>query len=138
MKRDNKDEAKTNKRYFFIIDEINRADLSKVFGELMYGLERDKRGEKNWFKTQYQNLPTYDIDNKRYMKKDILRRVLHSRGIYIIGTMNDIDRSVESMDFALRRRFHWIEVKVEEELKQAFKIQKLMKKEKKNIDYCHL
>lgn len=51
--------------YFFIIDEINRADLSKVLGELMFGLETDKRGAANRFQTQYANLPTYDIAQQK-------------------------------------------------------------------------
>ena len=58
----NKRDGNTDKRYFFIIDEINRADLSKVFGELMFCLEGDKRGEKNAVPTQYSNLKTWFID----------------------------------------------------------------------------
>lgn len=98
-----------NRKYFFIIDEINRADLSKVFGELMYCL--DKRGE-NRIKTQYHNLKTYDENvfaDGFYIPKNVV----------IIGTMNDIDRSVESMDFALRRRFVWKEIEVKEKLLES-------------------
>ena len=58
------------KKYFFLIDEINRADLSKVFGELMFCLETDKRGKDNAVQTQYQNLPTYDVKEKKYYEKD--------------------------------------------------------------------
>lgn len=116
----NKEDADTNKniedtKYFFIIDEINRSDLSKVFGELMYCLESDKRGEENKIKTQYQNLPTYFMDEPG--KEDIFKDGFYiPENVIIIGTMNDIDRSVESMDFALRRRFLWYEVEVEKEL----------------------
>ncbi|EXR31527.1 AAA domain family protein [Acinetobacter sp. 1179249] len=92
--------------FFFIIDEINRAELSRVFGELMYCLEY--RGVKGSVKTQYANLNT--------KKTGILElgqtyQFFIPTNIYLIGTMNTIDRSVESFDFALRRRFSWQEVK---------------------------
>lgn len=115
--RNNEDNGNKGKKYFFIIDEINRADLSKVFGELMYGLETDKRGEENSFYTQYQNLKTYDIKTRADIKNDEFEGGFYiPENVYIIGTMNDIDRSVESMDFALRRRFLWKEIKVEDSL----------------------
>ncbi|MFH4238343.1 AAA family ATPase, partial [Acinetobacter baumannii] len=83
--------------FFFIIDEINRAELSRVFGELMYCLEY--RGVKGSVKTQYANLNT--------KKTGILElgqtyQFFIPTNIYLIGTMNTIDRSVESFDFALR------------------------------------
>lgn len=101
-----------NGKYFFIIDEINRADISKVLGELMFGLEKDKRGKDNKFKTQYQNLPTYDTNEKKELDDVFTEGFYIPENIIIIGTMNDIDRSVESMDFALRRRFIWLDVEV--------------------------
>lgn len=118
-------------KYFFIIDEINRADLSKVFGELMYCLEADKRGEKNRIATQYQNMQTYQrIRNSKGFyeiqkledDKDVFKEGFYiPENVYIIGTMNDIDRSVESMDFALRRRFIWEDFAVTESLlREAF------------------
>lgn len=112
----NKLDGKKENLYFFIIDEINRADLSKVFGELMYCLESDKRG--NCIQTQYQLLPTYNIKTDGDVFKN---GFFIPENVIIIGTMNDIDRSVESMDFALRRRFLWLEVKVTEPfLKSSF------------------
>lgn len=99
------------RKYFFLIDEINRADLSKVFGELMFCLESDKRGER--VQTQYQTLPTYDVNKEEDVFSD---GFFIPKNVYIIGTMNDIDRSVESMDFALRRRFVFCEIEVEETL----------------------
>ena len=119
----NKLAGNTDKRYFFIIDEINRADLSKVFGELMFCLEGDKRGETNGVPTQYSNLKTEFIDSPT---EDEFYRECFKNGFYIpenvvvLGTMNDIDRSVESMDFALRRRFVWKPVLVEDVLEDAF------------------
>ncbi|MDD6400441.1 MAG: AAA family ATPase [Lachnospiraceae bacterium] len=115
-----------DKLYFFIIDEINRADLSKVFGELMYGLESDKRGKNNRIQLQYDVLPTYNKDGKLEDEDDIFRKNEEGKSgfyipenIIIIATMNDIDRSVESMDFALRRRFVWKEIKVEDVFESA-------------------
>lgn len=105
-----------NAVYYFIIDEINRADLSKVFGELMFCLEKDKRGKNNMIQTQYQNISTYGIQDDCFKNGFYI-----PENIVIIGTMNDIDRSVESMDFALRRRFEWFEFIVDEDLlKDAF------------------
>lgn len=91
------------KDFVFIIDEINRGELSKIFGELFFAIDPGYRGDKEKVKTQYQNLITEDTDPFKegfYVPKNV----------YIIGTMNDIDRSVESMDFAIRRRFAWYEV----------------------------
>lgn len=120
----NKEKRKKENKYFFIIDEINRADLSRVFGELMYGLEEGYRGIEHSFKTQYQNLKTYEIEKDGAVKKmtfDCFENGFFiPENVYILGTMNDIDRSVEIFDFALRRRFRWIEVTVEDEIKEAF------------------
>ena len=114
-----------NGLYFFIIDEINRANLSKVFGELMYCFEKDKRGEKYALPTQYQNLPTYqktDDGSFSAIAEDVFADGFYvPENVCIIGTMNDIDRSVDSMDFALRRRFEWVEFSVNDNmLRNAF------------------
>ncbi len=85
------------KDFVFVIDEINRADLSRVFGELFFAIEPGYRG-KAAVSTQYG----YLNDDARFSVPE---------KVYIIGTMNDIDRSVESIDFALRRRFAWVEIK---------------------------
>lgn len=107
--------------YFFIIDEINRANLSKVFGELMFCLERDKRGPENKVITQYHNLPTYKKNGEKETK-DVFRDGFYiPENVVILGTMNDIDRSVDTMDFALRRRFEWVEFEVTDgTLEKAF------------------
>lgn len=91
--------------FFFIIDEVNRAELSRVFGELMYCLEY--RGVKGRIKTQYANL---NNDQTGMLQTDQGYLFFIPTNIYLIGTMNTIDRSVESFDFALRRRFCWEEV----------------------------
>ena len=132
-------ENNDNKKYFFIIDEINRADLSKVFGELMFSLEESYRGTGNSITTQYQNLPSYkyvsldendeeveiDAENvvksvAREIRPDVFKGGFYiPENVYIIGTMNDIDRSVESFDFALRRRFQWFSVDADTEMEEA-------------------
>lgn len=98
--------------YYFVIDEINRAELSKVFGELMYCFE--KRGSEHKVQTQYHNLPTYgETENGiEKLSNDIFKDGFYvPENVVIIGTMNDIDRNVETFDFALRRRFDWIPIK---------------------------
>ena len=94
------------KPFVFIIDEINRGEASKIFGELFYAIDPGYRDDTdNPVQTQYQNLiPTSDVFAKGFYVP---------RNIYILATMNDIDRSVESMDFAMRRRFTWKEIKPE-------------------------
>ena len=91
------------KKYVFIIDEINRGEISKVFGELFYSIDPGYRGKAGEISTQYANLHE-DPEEKFYVPDNV----------YIIGTMNDIDRSVDSFDFAMRRRFRFIELKADE------------------------
>ena len=90
------------KNYVFIIDEINRGDISKIFGELFFAIDPGYRGERGKVNTQYQNI----IEDGDPFKDGFFV----PENVYIIGTMNDIDRSVENMDFAMRRRFSWVEV----------------------------
>lgn len=91
--------------FVFIIDEINRGEISKIFGELFLSIEPSYRGTKGIVHTQYQNL----IENGESFEDGFYI----PENVYIIGTMNDIDRSVESMDFAMRRRFTFHEVTAE-------------------------
>ena len=92
----------------FVIDEINRGEISKIFGELFFSIDPGYRGIAGRVKTQYQNL----IEEGDAFKDGFYV----PENVYIIGTMNDIDRSVESMDFAMRRRFAWTEVTAEESM----------------------
>jgi len=94
--------------YYFIIDEINRAELSRVLGELMYCLEY--RGYKGKIKTQYASLVEKENSDCAFWFENNTNYFFIPNNVYILGTMNNIDRSVESFDFALRRRFQWIEV----------------------------
>lgn len=98
------EEVETDKNFVFIIDEINRGEISKIFGELFFSIDPGYRGEKGSISTQYANL--HKTDDKFYIPENV----------YIIGTMNDIDRSVDTFDFAMRRRFRFVEVTAESQL----------------------
>lgn len=93
------------KKYIFIIDEINRGEISKIFGELFFAIDPGYRGIAGEISTQYANLHS-DPDEKFFIPENV----------YIIGTMNDIDRSVDSFDFAMRRRFRFVELRADERL----------------------
>ncbi len=93
------------KKYIFIIDEINRGEISKIFGELFFAIDPGYRGKAGEISTQYSNLHS-DPNEKFYIPENV----------YIIGTMNDIDRSVDSFDFAMRRRFRFVKLKADERL----------------------
>ncbi len=135
------------KKYYFVADEINRAELSRVFGELLLCLEEDKRlrfkdGKLVGTKVQTQNSALWELkhsvvivnkgngdvftfDEKKsklintnnnssdndnltdYNKEQHTMYFGVPENLYFIGTMNDIDRSIDSFDMALRRRFFW-------------------------------
>ena len=84
------------KPYFFIIDEINRGNLSKIFGELLMLIENDYRGDEYKVKLAYKDEPFSVPEN-----------------LYIIGMMNTADRSLAMIDYALRRRFSFYDMKPE-------------------------
>jgi len=98
-----KSASKAKPDFVFVIDEINRGEISKIFGELFFSIDPSYRGKKGSVKTQYSNLHN-DEKEVFYVPENV----------YIIGSMNDIDRSVESFDFAMRRRFTWIEITAEQ------------------------
>jgi 5-methylcytosine-specific restriction protein B len=89
-------QADPSREYFFIIDEINRGNLSKIFGELMLLIEKDKRGEDFAVPLTYAQ----GLEN-RFSIPD---------NLFLIGTMNTADRSLAVVDYALRRRFAFIQV----------------------------
>jgi 5-methylcytosine-specific restriction endonuclease McrBC GTP-binding regulatory subunit McrB len=97
--------------YVFIIDEINRGELNKIFGEVFSCIEEGYRGDQHRIETQYKNVvsPTINIDGKD-VGNPFYKGFYVPENVCVIGTMNDIDRSVESIDFALRRRFAWINI----------------------------
>lgn len=89
----------TDKSYFFIIDEINRGNLSKIFGELLMLIESDKRSQEYAINLMYS-----DSEESRFYVPP---------NIHIIGTMNTADRSLAVVDYALRRRFAFFNLKPE-------------------------
>ena len=127
------------KNFVFIIDEINRGDLSKIFGELFYALDpgyrvtaRDLQDVKNGthnltsIRTQYANMEregnTFD-NALNISRQEDFGHFFVPENVYIIGTMNDIDRSVETMDFAFRRRFTFVEIQASERTEMLEQIQ---------------
>lgn len=85
--------------YVFIIDEINRGNLSKIFGELMMLIESDKRGKEHAIPLAYSQ----DADEKFYIPENL----------HLIGMMNTADRSLAMVDYALRRRFRFVTLQPE-------------------------
>lgn len=121
--------------FVFIIDEINRGEISKIFGELFFSIDPGYRGTDGKVRTQYANMQTEPNEFDAALKITDINNYGHffvPENVYIIGTMNDIDRSVESMDFAFRRRFAFKEIKAEETLNMLGK-EESWKDEKENI-----
>ena len=90
-----KEAEEDGRDYFLIIDEINRGNISKIFGELFMLIENDKRGEEYALELVYK-------DDKKFFVPE---------NLYIIGLMNTADRSLAMLDYALRRRFAFYDMK---------------------------
>ena len=109
---------KCENRYVFIIDEINRGEISKILGELFFSIDPGYRGRRGEIATQYASLHK-DPEEKFYIPENV----------YIIGTMNDIDRSVDNFDFAMRRRFRFLKLRANDCLDMLNEIQDESKRE---------
>lgn len=134
----NTEDKRCAPKYVFIIDEINRGELSKIFGELFFSIDPSYRGENGQVKTQYCNLW------KESDKFGGHGTFFIPKNVFIIGTMNDIDRSIESMDFAMRRRFAFKEIQASDtiemiesnsHLKEYYQ---LIEERMRNLNYCIL
>ena len=117
--------AKQNldKDYYFVVDEINRANLSSVFGETLLCIEKDYRhdgvSDNNLIKTQYSSL-IEDMIKEDEKKVELAYHLIKDengkvnayfgvpKNVFFIGMMNDVDKSIDAFDLALRRRFKWI------------------------------
>lgn len=118
----NEESSRGKKNYVFIIDEINRGEMSKIFGELFYAIdpsyrittENLKNKDFEAVRTQYANMNTEPNAFDSFLEGSEFGHFFVPDNVYIIGTMNDIDRSVDSMDFAFRRRFTFEEITAEE------------------------
>ncbi|MCH8517945.1 MAG: AAA family ATPase [Cyclobacteriaceae bacterium] len=106
------------KDFYFLVDEINRANLSTVFGETLSLLEKDYRHDtenKNLIRTQYstliEDLIKEDNEKFRHLAYEIDNNEVKfgvPKNVFFIGMMNDVDKSIDAFDLALRRRFKWI------------------------------
>jgi hypothetical protein len=111
-KTKNEKEKKKAKNFYLLIDEINRANLSAVFGEILSCIEEDKRlrfeeGKLKGLRLKTSNSNLWKDKNAVVIEKG--KRLFGvPENLYILATMNDIDRSIDSFDLALRRRFKWI------------------------------
>lgn len=107
-----------DKSFYFVVDEINRANLSSVFGETLSLLEKDYRhdgiNKRNLIRTQYSTL-IEDLIKEDDKYKELAYIIDNGEvkfgvpeNVFFIGMMNDVDKSIDAFDLALRRRFKWI------------------------------
>ena len=114
-----KAKEKPEEVFYFVADEINRANLSAVFGETLSIMEADYRDDvnseqrNNLINTQYSQLEIASAqteDDKKELFYDLKNpgKLGIPKNLYFIGIMNDVDKSIDTFDIALRRRFKWI------------------------------
>ncbi len=122
---------KGTRDYYLIIDEVNRADVSKVFGDVLFALDEDYRGIENRFDTRLSNLKAYhivqadDIGKANYstshigfaeqMKFDCFENGFFiPKNLHIVCTMNEVDNDASTMDFAFKHKFNWVNINTED------------------------
>ena len=104
----------TDENFFFIVDEINRADIAAVFGETLSLLEENYRGKSSAIKIKnsalMENIIALDASKKSLCIDygNLQTKFYIPANIYFIGMMNDVDKSIDCFDLALRRRFAWV------------------------------
>lgn len=129
--------------YYFIVDEINRGDLSRIFGETFSLLEPDYR-DKDFSKPKdgYKNnehlivTPLSNVIEKTSNKEGLAYKIIGGKvyfgipfNIHFIGLMNDVDKSIDTFDLALRRRFKWITKKCDYDVIQDSLLDKISNKD---------
>ena len=112
-------------RYYLIIDEFNRGNIAAIFGEFLYLIENDKRSEQKDSGDNYVFLPggvyPWDDDNGKEVPPFSEKcKIRMPTNIFIVGALNTADRSIATMDFAMRRRFNFVKFEPNEELITGF------------------
>jgi hypothetical protein len=103
-------EDEEKKTYVMVIDEINRANLSRVFGELLYCLEYRDAFVSTKMTTYIESLVKEEEQELYSVSKEHIGKFAIPNNLIILGTMNEVDRSIDAFDLALRRRFIWEEI----------------------------
>lgn len=110
-------------RYYLIIDEFNRGNIAAIFGEFLYLIENDKRSKDKNSGVDYVFLPggVYPWDDKEKVEPFSEEcKIRMPENIFIVGALNTADRSIATMDFAMRRRFNFVKFEPNEELIKGF------------------
>ena len=110
-------------RYYLIIDEFNRGNIAAIFGEFLYLIENDKRSKDEFSGDHYVFLPggVYPWDDKEKVEPFSEEcKIRMPDNIFIVGALNTADRSIATMDFAMRRRFNFVKFEPNEKLIKGF------------------
>ena len=115
--------VKEGVRHYLIIDEFNRGNIAAIFGEFLYLIENDKRSKDKNSGVDYVFLPggVYPWDDKEKVEPFSEEcKIRMPENIFIVGALNTADRSIATMDFAMRRRFNFVKFEPNEELIKGF------------------
>ena len=114
-------------RHYLIIDEFNRGNIAAIFGEFLYLIENDKRSKQKDSGDNYVFLPggVYPWNDKEIIEPFSEEcKIRMPENIFIVGALNTADRSIATMDFAMRRRFNFVKFEPNEELIKGFNWEK--------------